>query len=122
MAAAMHECLLALSLFAFLALTATLVHALNWFDLLRLGVFLLAAGTLASCTTGAIYHLMLARTQACRRNVVPRWWWSPTRLHPALLPAERRRVMPWFYAGACSFCLVVLGALWALLAVWHAQP
>jgi hypothetical protein len=118
----MAETALAAAVFVLLALTATLLQALTPFGLLRLGLILVATGAAASCLTGALYHIMLAHTAACRQGRVPRWWWSPTQLHPLLTPQERPRVLCWFYAGAASFCAVVAGALYSLLAVARLHP
>jgi len=90
-----------------------------WQTQLWLGVVLVALGAAGSFPTGALYHLRLY--QALRRGgSAPRGWWlHPTALHDRLDPADRRTVMPWFYAGATSFVLVLLGGALTLVAHWR---
>jgi hypothetical protein len=118
----MLEMLIALGIFASLALTALVSHHQGWYGLLQLGIGTLALGTVLSFATGGIYHLRLSQTIACKHQRVPKWWWAPTRLHPYLTSQESLQVLPWFWAGATSFCLVVLGAVWAILAVSRMNP
>jgi hypothetical protein len=75
------------------------------------GLACLVLGTLGSLVTGVGYHVALYRALRPTGVLQPGWWWSPARLHPHLSAKERRQVLPWFYAGAASFVLVVLGAL-----------
>jgi hypothetical protein len=54
-----------------------------------------------------VYHLRL------REAVAPLphgWWWTPTAHHGRLDAAGRRRVMPWFVAGAVGCGLAIAGA------------
>lgn len=73
-----------------------------------------AVGVAGSLVTGVGYHAALWRTLGRRGRLPPRWWWSPTTYHPLLLAPERARVLPWFYAGATAFVVVLLSACWAL--------
>ena len=59
--------------------------------------------------TSLVYHVKLARVLAARGELPPRWWLSPTRLHPRLRGAERRGVLRWFYAGGAGFVLTLAG-------------
>lgn len=113
----MLEALIASAIFTALAITALVSHHQGWYGLLQCGVATLALGTFLSVVTGGLYHIRLAQTLACKQGRVPKWWWAPTQLHAFLTPEETMRVLPWFWAGATSFCLVVLGAVWAILAV-----
>lgn len=113
----MLETLLACSIFTCLGLCALVSAYCRWAELLRLGIATLTFGAVISCLAGIFYHFRLAQTMACRQKRVPSWWWSPTRLHDHLTPQEALLVLPWFWAGATGFILVVLGAVWALLAI-----
>lgn len=117
----MLEGLIALSIFAVLAVTALVSSHQGWLALMQLGLCTLGMGTVLSLLTGGMYHVRLAQSAACRAGRVPRWWWAPTRLHPYLTAQEALRVMPWFWAGATSFLLVCLGAVWAVLGVSRMQ-
>lgn len=76
-----------------------------------LGACALMLGVMGSFVAGMGYHWALYRALGPRGALPRGWWWSPTRLHPMLRGSERNAVMPWFYAGAASFVLVVLGAI-----------
>jgi hypothetical protein len=90
-------------------LVATLVL---WSLPSMLGVWVgggLALGSLvAGGLAGLVYHVRLHRALA---PLPAGWWWNPTRLHGQLDDAQRRRVMPWFFAGACGFVGAMAGSI-----------
>jgi hypothetical protein len=106
----MQEALIVVLVVAALAATPHLRALLHAPQLMLLGTALLGVGTLASALTGVGYHLALWRTLGRRGALSARWWWTPVQQHVRLLPAERGRVLPWFWAGAASFGAVVVGA------------
>ncbi len=81
------------------------------FGLLATGVALVVVGLVVGIPGGVVYHVVLSRVLARRRALTPRWWLAPTALHERLRSDERRAVMPWFWAGAAGFALIVLGAV-----------
>jgi ABC-type antimicrobial peptide transport system permease subunit len=91
-----------------LAFVSTLAPMLG---LIVAGAGLVLVGTVIGIPGGIVYHLVLARTLAARAALPKRWWLWPTTLHAQLLAQERRTVMPWFYAGAIGFTLIVVGAI-----------
>lgn len=116
----MGELAIALAILLGLGTTAFLLQ-LSWELEFFVGLALLALGGLIGLPASALYHIQLRRRLSPRRALPPRWWLSPVDLHGRLLDAERRTVMPWFYAGAASFALMVLGGLLALIATWRAR-
>jgi hypothetical protein len=94
-----------------LALIACLVAATiaAWTSLLMAGAVLTGAGLLFGVGTGLCYHVVLARALLAAKAHTPRWWLRPVSLHERLDEASRRRVMPWFYAGAAGFIITVAG-------------
>ena len=92
-----------------------------WFTMLQGGVWVIIFGTTLSIAAGIVYHLALYRVLEPHAALKPRWWWRPTAFHQALQPHERPVVLPWFYVGAASFMLVMVGCLAVLLAVWRAE-
>jgi hypothetical protein len=73
---------------------------------IRVAVGFVVVSFLVGAIAGLGYHVVLHRTLS---PLPPGWWWSPTRLHGRLGPAERRRVMPWFVVGAAGFVGSLLG-------------
>ncbi len=114
----MVESLLVLVIVAVCFASARLRLLVTREDSLLLALGALALGVLFSLLTGILYHGALWRTLGRRGALRPRWWWAPTSYHGALGPQERRQVMPWFYAGATSFTVVVAAALLVLATVW----
>jgi hypothetical protein len=76
-----------------------------------------AAGLVFGVATGFWYHVALARALAPSNALTPGWWLRPVPLHPRLDAASRRRVMPWFYAGAVGFVVTVVGLVVIALGV-----
>jgi hypothetical protein len=85
--------------------------------LLGAGVGVVALGLIVGCAAGVVYHVALYRALAPLGVVRPGWWWRPTMLHAHLSPALRRRVMPWFYAGAAGFVVALAGCAVVLVAI-----
>jgi hypothetical protein len=94
-----------------LALVAGLVAAplVAWTSLVMAGALVTGVGLLFGVTTGLWYHVVLAKALVAVKAHTPRWWLRPVSLHDRLDAAGRRRVMPWFYAGAVGFVVTVLG-------------
>jgi hypothetical protein len=101
--------------------TTAFVFGLPWDLQFFTGLALLALGASAGIPASILYHVQLRRRLLARRALPPRWWLSPVPLHERLHESERRAVMPWFYAGAASFLLMVLGGLLALIAAWRTR-
>lgn len=86
-----------------------------WTSLLTAGALAIGAGLLFGVPMGFWYHVVLAKALFAAKAHTPRWWLRPVALHERLDEAGRRRVMPWFYAGAVGFVVTVVGlALFAL--------
>jgi len=85
--------------------------------LLYSGAGVLAAGLLVGVAAGIVYHVALYRALLPLGILRPGWWWRPTSLHEHLAPAPRRRVMPWFYAGAAGFFVALAGCAVVLVAI-----
>jgi hypothetical protein len=105
-----------------LALVACLVAATiaAWTSLLIAGAVVTGVGLLFGVGTGLCYHILLAKALLAAKAHTPRWWLRPVSHHERLDEAGRRRVMPWFYAGAAGFVVTVAGlALVALGLAGH---
>jgi len=96
-----------------LALVACLFAAplVAWTSLVMAGVLVTGAGLLFGVTTGLWYHIVLAKALVAAKAHTPGWWLRPVSLHERLDEAGRRRVMPWFYAGAAGFVVTVVGLI-----------
>ena len=66
----------------------------------------------------ALYHIALVRSL---RPAPPKWWLRPVSFHGRLDAAGRRRVMPWFYAGAVGFVITVFGLVLVGISVWRSR-
>ncbi len=91
--------------------------------ILLAGVWLVALGLAFGLPTGFWYHVELRRVLIAAGGPPARWWLHPTRLHAAIPPERRWRVMRWCYAGALGWlisfagcCVFALGAAKLLLA------
>lgn len=100
-----------------LVVALVLVVVLPWSSLLVAGMWTTGCGLVFGVATGFWYHVALARALARVRALPPRWWLSPARLHDRLDPAAKRRVMPWFYAGAVGFMVTMAGLALIALSV-----
>lgn len=105
----MGEIIAAAAIFLFLlfiALGRALVH---WTLLVQAGALVAAAGLCAGSVVAVGYHLSLYRALSPLGVLPPRWWWHPTRYNREVPQKERRKVMPWFYAGMVSVFLDAVG-------------
>jgi hypothetical protein len=105
----MVETLIVVVLLALLAGAGWAALLLPWQIIVVTGAICAAIGLLFGVPTGVYYHVRLHAELAPRGVLPARWWWSPVRYHRHLRGDERDRVMPWFYAGAIGFGLIVLG-------------
>jgi len=110
-----REGLLTLGVVALLAAAAFLLGFAPWEPLVRAGVWLAATGMVAGVPAALVYHLRLRACLAPRGALDRRWLLNPVAHHERLTRAERRRVMPWFYAGAAGWTLSMGGC--ALMAI-----
>ena len=81
----------------------------------RAGV--LTVGLIVGVAAGVVYQVALFRALSPLGILRPGWWWRPTGLHEHLAPTLRRRVMPWFYAGAAGFFVALAGCAVVLVAI-----
>lgn len=101
-------------LLLFVARGASLVH---WSLLMSTGAGVAALGLALGIVAGIGYHVALYRALAPPGKLPTGWLWRPTGCHGLLTPAQRRVVMPWFYAGvttmftALSGCALVLAGI-----------
>ena len=98
-----------------LMLLAWIPQALAPQTLFFTSLSLVLLGLLFGIPSGLMYHLRLI--QRLRRRIQPgaRWWLHPVSLHQHLSDADRRQVMPWFYIGASSMMVILLGCALLLL-------
>jgi len=85
--------------------------------LLGVGAAVVAIGLIAGVGAGVVYHVALFRSLKPLGILRPGWWWQPTNLHAHLSPEQRRGVMPWFFAGAAGFFVVLAGCAVILAAM-----
>jgi hypothetical protein len=113
----MLETLIVLAVVALMVAAGVAVLAIPAGALVVTGFVCASLGMAVGVPAGFWYHVQL-RAALLRRAPLPeRWWLYPTRFHQDLSPLERRRFMPWFYLGAASFMICMLGALVAMLGV-----
>lgn len=94
---------------ALLVLLGTLAATLSLQALVVTGLGCMACGLALGVPAGAFYHYVLYRCLQTRGEVPDGFIWNPTRFHGELTSEERRRVLPWFTAGALGFGLIMLG-------------
>jgi hypothetical protein len=85
--------------------------------LLGAGAGVLALGLIVGVAAGVVYHVVLFRALSPLGVLRPGWWWRPTSLHVHLSSTLRRRVLPWFYAGAAGFFVALAGCAVVLAAI-----
>jgi hypothetical protein len=85
--------------------------------LLGVGAGIAALGLVFGVGAGLGYHVALFRALSPTGGLGSGWWWRPTALHGRLTPAQRRRVLPWFFAGAGGFLMVLAGCAIVLAAI-----
>jgi hypothetical protein len=117
----MYEALIVLALLIVLAGLGWMSILLSWQTMLAVGAACALAGLAVGLPTSLYYHVCLHRALHPRGLLPAGWWWNPIRYHARLGAGERRRVLPWFYAGALSFGLIVLGCGLAALGLWVAR-
>jgi hypothetical protein len=104
-----------------LGVVAAAVLPPAWLVLAGAGVT--AAGLTFGVATGFWYHVALAHALAPSKALTRGWWLSPVPLHRRLDDRGRRRVLPWFYAGAVGFVVTLAGmaliALGLAASVWR---
>ena len=105
----MLEALMVTAVVCVLVLLGTLAATLTLQALVITGLGLMAGGLVIGLPAGAWYHVALYRCLLARGEVPAGFIWQPTRYHAALTAEERRRVLPWFTAGALGFGLIILG-------------
>jgi ABC-type lipoprotein release transport system permease subunit len=116
----MLETLIVLGVVAAMVAAGLVVLSIPAGVLLLAGLLCSLLGLLVGVPAGFWYHVRLRRALLRRPPLPERWWLHPTRFHGELGPAERKPVMPWFYLGAVSFMVCMLGALLAMLGVLRA--
>jgi hypothetical protein len=107
----MVETLAVLLLIVVLVSVSWLSVLVSWQAIVVAGAACALAGLCVGLPTSLYYHLRLHRALNSRGLLPAGWWWSPMRYHSLLLDRERPVVMRWFYAGASSFGLIVLGCV-----------
>lgn len=83
--------------------------ALPWEMLLQVGFGAVILGMLVGLPTGTWYHVELYRALIRARAKRKGWIWNPTAFHRHVPREDRRRFLPWFYAGGLSFVVIVFG-------------
>lgn len=98
----------------FVARGAALVH---WSLLMSAGAGAAVLGLALGVVAGIGYHVALYRALAPLGKLRAGWLWRPTNYNALLTPAQKRVVMPWFYAGvttmftALSGCVLILAGI-----------
>ena len=111
----MLEALMVVGVIGVLVLLGTLAATLTLQALVITGLALMGGGLVVGVPACAWYHVALYRCLVARGEVPAGFVWHPTRYHAGLSVEERRRVLPWFTAGALGFGLIMLGcAIFAL--------
>lgn len=100
-----------------LVLTLVLVVVLPWSSLLLAGVWATGVGLVFGVATGFWYHVALGRAVGRTQPLPRRWWLRPVPLNDRLDAADRRRVLPWFYAGGIGFVVTMAGLALIALSV-----
>lgn len=117
----MRELSLAMGIFALLAGGAFVLQTTRWETLGWAGAALVVLGLVCSVPCALWYHVLLWRHLAPRGRLERGWIWNPVRQHAHLTPAERDRVLPWFYAGAAGWGATMFGCALIGLAAWLAR-
>lgn len=107
----MRELLLAFLIFVGLAGLAWAVQSAGTTTMVYGGVILILFGLLFSTPCAVWYHVLLYRSLKPRGALDRKWLWNPTAQHRHLSADEKRRVMPWFYAGASGWGISVVGCV-----------
>ncbi len=111
----MIELLLIVGVLAVIVGITALFALVPWYLLFGAGCALIGLGMLLGVPTGFWFHVLLRRVMRERKIVMPMWWLKPMTVYEQLGAQDRRRVMPWLYAGGAGFVLAIAGC--ALFAV-----
>ena len=79
---------------------------------------LMGAGLALGVPTGLYYHVLLRRELSARGALPKGWYWRPQKFHAELDRTARRRLTPWFVAGALGFALINGGFALAVTALF----
>jgi hypothetical protein len=93
-------------LLLFVARGADLVH---WSLLMSAGGGVAVLGLTLGVAAGIGYHVALYRALGPLGKLRAGWLWRPTGHHALLTAAQRRAVMPWFYAGVTTMVMALSG-------------
>jgi hypothetical protein len=74
-----------------------------------LGTIAALVGLVGGGGAGIVYHLVLREALLPSKRGTRGWLWSPVSRHADLDEPARRRVLPWFRAGAAGFLLCIAG-------------
>jgi hypothetical protein len=113
----MIEVWIAVGIFTVLFFVAAGGELVHWNVLLIIGAAMVAVGLTVGVAVGIRYHLALYRALAPLGILGSRWWWRPTSYNARLPSANRRTVMLWFYAGATSMVVALVGCALILAGV-----
>lgn len=109
------ESAIVLGLLLLLVVVSWMSVLLSWQAVVFVGAVCAVVGLGIGLPTSLYYHVRLHRALHPRGQLPAGWWWNPMRYHSLLLPAERTPILIWFYTGAVSFGLIVLGCALAAL-------
>ncbi len=113
----MIEVWIAVDIFTVLCVVAAGGELVHWNELLIIGAAVVVVGLIVGVVVGISYHLALYRALAPTGILGSRWWWRPTSYNASLPSANRRTVMSWFYAGATSMVVALVGCALILAGV-----
>jgi len=114
----MLELALALGLLGAVCAAVIVLFWLPWLWLVVAGLALSSLGLLCGLPAALRYHLLLYRFVSEDGSPSRGWWVAPHKLHGALTPLQRARLLPWWRIGGGGFLLVMTGALMLGLALW----
>ena len=95
---------------------AALVNLVPWLVLLRIGEVTMLGAAAIGIPLELVYFGLLAYALS-GTDRPDGWYWRSFEHHKLLTRGQRRWVLPWFYAGALSFLVIVIGMLILFLAV-----
>ncbi len=113
----MREVLIAIAIFISLSGASLALRYAAWTTLALAGAWAIGLGLLFGIPTAIVYHVRLYRALKPRGALPARWILGPIALHARLTREERRRVVPWSYAGAAGWGVAVLGCVMLTLAL-----
>jgi hypothetical protein len=110
----MQEALWVLGLLL-LACAYAVVSAVAGDALLLVGLDVMLSSAAVGIPLEVVYFLMLAWALHANRRAAKGWYWRSFEHHGGLSPAQRRYILPPFYAGALAFLGIVLGIVICVL-------